>query len=273
VALERAAALQRKWKVKRGQVWQIGAHRLMCGDALDKNDVAQLMMGRRAEICFSSPPYNIGGNTVRTPYAQGDVGSPYLEEADDLGEVAYFELLKGFTENALKHVDYCLVNIQSLAANKRAIIDYQAHFRDRFADVAIWHKTNFPPAMAERVMSAAFEFVLIFASKTKPSRAITTGDVFRGTVSNVVMLANNAGNEFAELHGAAFSVEFCQHFVETFSAASVLDLFVGTGTTLVVAEHLGRVGFGMDKEPTYCALTLERMRATFPKLKIGKVRP
>jgi hypothetical protein len=101
-------------------------------------------------------------------------------------------LLTKFTENALQFNQYAFVNIQSLAGNKVSLIDYVYYFKNRFADVAIWHKTNQQPAMAEKVMNSSFEYIYIFSSDENPTRAIKTGN-FRGTFSNVFM------SHFAEL--------------------------------------------------------------------------
>ena len=58
--VDKAAELQKKWNVARGDVWEIGRHRLMCGDSTSAEDVQTLMQGERAAITFTSPPYNAG---------------------------------------------------------------------------------------------------------------------------------------------------------------------------------------------------------------------
>jgi hypothetical protein len=55
--IDQAAELQKKWKTKRGQIWQIGRHRLMCGDSASAPDVAALMNGKIAKLCATDPPY------------------------------------------------------------------------------------------------------------------------------------------------------------------------------------------------------------------------
>lgn len=55
--IDQAAELQKKWKTRRGQIWQIGHHRLMCGNSASASDVAALMDGKVAKLCATDPPY------------------------------------------------------------------------------------------------------------------------------------------------------------------------------------------------------------------------
>ena len=67
--LDRAAELQATWQVARGDLWQCGAHRVLCGDATCAEDVARVMGGERAALCVTSPPYGVGKD-----YESGGVG-------------------------------------------------------------------------------------------------------------------------------------------------------------------------------------------------------
>jgi len=58
--IDKAEELREKWGVELGQVWEIGEHRLVCGDCTDAAVVAAVMRGERAQLCFTSPPYNAG---------------------------------------------------------------------------------------------------------------------------------------------------------------------------------------------------------------------
>ncbi|MGB9402874.1 MAG: hypothetical protein WCA98_05000 [Candidatus Acidiferrales bacterium] len=65
--LDRAAELQKKWKTKRGQIWRIGNHRLMCGDSASASDVAALMGGKVAKLCATDPPYLVSYDAKNHP--------------------------------------------------------------------------------------------------------------------------------------------------------------------------------------------------------------
>jgi DNA modification methylase len=268
---DRAAELLEKWGVQPGDLWQIGEHRLICGDCTDAATVARVMGGEKADIAFTSPPYNLGKNieiSNRSESMKGK-GSVYDGNQDDLGGGEYLGLLSGFTRIALHNSSYVLVNVQQLAGNKVAVIEYLYEMKDYFADVAIWHKTNQQPAMAENVMNSTFEYIFFFSSEVGPTRAIKTAN-FRGTFDNLYSSTINV-NEFADVHGAAFPLKFAEHFIGAFCQSVCYEPFSGTGTTLVACENLGRKCRAVEISPAYVAVALERMSQAHPHLAIVRL--
>ena len=242
-------------KAKFGQIYQLGRHRLMCGDSTDKAMVEKLMDGKIADIGFTSPPYNVGKNSSLSANTHM-TKSKYLNSDDDL--VDYDELLFNSTENGINSTRWSFVNIQMLAENKIVFCRWLNEFATQLCDINIWYKTNTAPAMAERVMNSQFEFVVIFG-KENNSRAIGTKQ-FRGTVSNVFQCSPQRKNEFAEIHSATFSLDFVSHYINEFTNKddSVLDLFGGTGTTLIACEQLNRDCFMMELDPRYVDVIIDR---------------
>ena len=242
-------------KVKAGEVWQLGDHRLMCGDSTDADAVAKLMNGERADIAFTSPPYNAGDSEMLTNNSHMTT-SKYQNSDDNLSN--YDELLFKSTQNNIDFAKYAFINIQMLAGNKLVFCDYMGKFKQCLCDILIWNKNNPQPAMARRVMNSQFEFVLIF-SKDKPTRAVGTRD-FRGDVPNVLNMSAQGNNEFSAIHAATFSVPFAGYFVSTFSNEGeiVLDSFGGTGTTMIACEQLGRKCRMMELDPHYCTVIIAR---------------
>lgn len=145
-----------------------------------------------------------------------------------------------------------------LAGNKIQFCEFVEKFKNQLCDIAIWNKTNSQPAMAHRVMNSQFEFIFIF-SKDNQSRAVGTKE-FRGTVSNVFTCPPVHNNEFSSIHAATFSVDFVSYFLTTFSndGEAVLDLFGGTGTTLIASEQLNRKCYMMEIDPHYCDVIIAR---------------
>jgi DNA modification methylase len=261
--VDRAAELLEKWQVKTGDLWQIGGHRLICGDCTDKAVVERVMDGERADIAFTSPPYNVAENATLSPHQAG--GSKYLADNDNKTDAEYLQFLTDYILHTLEYSEYSFVNIQSLANNKIVLIDLLSKLKDFYADTLIWDKMNAQPAMAKNVLNSQFEYVHAFSNKG--TRSIGTKE-FRGTISNVVQVHKKA-SEVKE-HNATFSIEFASFFVDSFSTTSVFDGFSGSGTTLVACENLSRRCRAIEISPAYVAVALERMSVAFPALEIKK---
>ena len=65
--IDQAAELQKKWKTKRGRIWEIGQHRLMCGDSGSASDITALMAGKTAKLCATDPPYLVSYDAKNHP--------------------------------------------------------------------------------------------------------------------------------------------------------------------------------------------------------------
>ena len=235
-------------KTKEGDVWILGKHRLMCGSSTDLGAVEKLMNGEKADIVFTSPPYNVG----KTPNGNDN---KYIGYQDNQTDQDYLELLVDFTNNGLMFADYVFCNVQSVSGNKLALIDYLYKMKEVFADTMIWDKETAEPAMARRVMNSRFEYIYIFSKEA--NRAVGKKD-FRGTVPNIFSLNSRAGKEFAKIHKATFRVELPEYFIETFCESSIIDLFGGTGTTMIAAEKKGVKSYLMELDPRYCDVIVKR---------------
>ena len=246
-----------------GDLIEIGEHRLLCGDSTDSDAVAKLMNGDKAEIAFTSPPYNAG--TTPTEVKMGK-SSKYANDDDDKSEQDYLKLLVDFTNNTLLFCDYSFINIQSLSGNKIALIDFLYEMKSYYADTMIWQKGNAQPAMANNVLNSQFEYVHCFSHKA--NRSIGTKQ-FRGTISNVIEISKQTKNKVKE-HNATFPVDFANFFISNFCENSIIDLFCGSGTTMIVAHQLKRKCYGMELDPKYCQVIVDRMKKLDPSLVILK---
>lgn len=239
-------------RCKRGDIWQLGEHRLMCGDSTNAADIEKLMCGNKADIAFYSPPYNAGfGKNITKDNGR----SKYTNGSDDNMSVDdYRDFLNSVIDNGTNFAQYNFCNIQMLANNKKALIGALYTHIDTLADIMIWDKKHSQPQLAENVMNSQFEFILIFSEKG--NRNIGTKK-FHGTLPNIISITPKK-NEYASEHNAVFSVEFASYFVQNFSTKSVLDLFGGTGTTLIACEQLNRKCYMCEIDPHYCDIILTR---------------
>ena len=249
-----------------GDLIEIGEHRLLCGDSTNADDVAKLMNGHKADIAFQSPPYNAGNN--RLGGNKNKVDSKYANSNDDNAD-EWYELVCASSVLAVQHSMFAFINVQQLAGNKFRFIDFLHTVKEWFVDEMIWYKGEGNPALAPGVLNSRFEKIIILKNEKFPSRSISTVK-FRGTISNVYQGPQQTNNEYSAHHAATFPVHLPSHFISSFTMQSVLDLFIGTGTTMVAAHQLNRKCYGMEIEPKYCQIIIDRMRNLDPNLVIKK---
>lgn len=113
------------------------------------------------------------------------------------------------------------------------------------------------------------EHILIYRNEDCPKRTITTGN-FHGTISNFYEGNGQTKNEFSGIHAATFPIHLPEFVINNFSKKSVLDVFMGTGTTMVASHQLNRKCYGMELDPKYCQVIIDRMRKLDPDLVIKK---
>ena len=243
---------------KPGDIWILGKHRLMCGDSTSVDAVEKLIDGTEIDFLFTSPPYNAGdseklsGNTHTTD-------NKYATYQDNKTQDDYLAFLRSFT-NAWMWVSKCLaINIQQLAGNKIAFLEYLHSYRNNLIDIAIWDKKHGAPQIAKNVMSNRFEYIIFLSQCENPSRAIPTAN-FQGTVQNVYDGSPNRNNEFSNVHAATFPVDFPEWAINSFTKPKSIvgDCFGGTGTTLIACEKTGRTCRMMELDPKYCDVIVKR---------------
>lgn len=232
---------------KLGEVYQLGRHRLMCGDSTKIENVEKLMDGKKADISFTSPPYNAGEN-IR--------GNFYENDGDNKSDEEYTSFLVITTLNALEYCKYNFVNLGLLESNKHSLIDFQSKMRDYVKDILVWNKSIAPPHINPGTFSTKWEYVFAF-SKDSKSRGFPCS--WQGLYPNVIETENNSGNEYANEHRAGFPVAFPLWIINKMEfAKSVIDLFMGTGTTLIACEQTNRICYGMELDPKYCDVIRKR---------------
>lgn len=245
-------------KVKAGEVWQLGEHRLMCGDSTDADAVAKLMNGERADIAFTSPPYGVNDGSLREHKVAGQSSHAddnfYLEHDDNMS--TWPDLIEKTWQNMNDNSDQQFINIQMLRDNKRELVRWCARHADNLCDILIWDKNRAAPQMRPNIVNNTFEFIYVFGEKDA-TRVLKYGN-FRGNVSAIVRV-DVGQNEYADIHKAVFPVALPAEILNiNGNAKSVLDLFGGTGTTMIAAEQLGRKCFMMELDPHYCTVIIAR---------------
>jgi DNA modification methylase len=187
-----------------------------------------------------------------------EVKSKYQNFDDNLEN--YLEFLIQFTNGCLENTEYTFVDIQQLANNKIDFIDYLHHFKLNFCDRIIWNKEQAAPAMAINITNSQFEDIIIFRSEPNPTRTITSGKIFHGTISNVYNGKPQKNNDIADILKATFPLHLPLFIIQNFSLENdiILDPFLGSGSTLIACEQTKRICYGMEIDPAYIDVIIER---------------
>ena len=243
---------------QKGDVFVLGEHRLMCGDSTDADAVARLMNGERADIAFTSPPYGVNDGSIRKPQEKGksDHEAKNFYKTFEDNQDVWPRLIEETWQRMHEHTDQQFVNIQMLADNKRELTRWCARHADNLVDMMIWDKGHTAPQMQSNIVNNNFEFIYVFGDD-KASRVIKHGN-FHGNYGAIVRVGVGQ-NEYADIHKAVFPVALPAEILNiNGNAKSVLDLFGGTGTTMIAAEQLGRKCYMMELDPHYCDVIISR---------------
>jgi len=237
--------------VKRGQVWKLGEHRLMCGDSTSNEDVKKLMAGEKVDITFTSPPYNAGC------FGFQDGKDKYGKKADDKTQLEYFKFLVTFTDIALEVSSYVFFNNQFLSGNIEALAKFIGHYAPYLKDVFPWIKNTAPPNVNPGVFTNRFEVILCL-EKDKKKKGFPVA--WQGKYHNVIDGSTAAkDNVAADSHSATMPLYVPDFFLERLPfVKSIYEPFGGTGTTLIAAEVRQAKCFAMEMDEHYCSVIIER---------------
>jgi DNA modification methylase len=256
--IDKAEELRVKWGVETGQLWQLGDHRILCGDSTNAEDVARVMGGEKADICFTSPPYALGKSVALSGNkSMAAKGNAYDEHGDD--SESWGDLMNRWWEQSLMAVSTVwIINVQPLAGNKRDLIHWIANRSNRIIDIITWDKGHAQPPMAPGVLASRYEWILALG-KDKSSRAFPMS-TWRGTIQSVYQGPPQRSNEHSQIHAATMPTHLPTWVVGTLcdQTKSVYEPFCGTGTTIIACEQLGRKCRAIEISPGYVAVAIQR---------------
>lgn len=251
---------------KKGDIWKLGNHRLMCGSSTDSDNMAKLMDGAKADITFTSPPYNMMASNISHAFKSDKVedtygieDGTYQEFNDNLSNDDYAKLLNDALDNCLAHSDEVLFNIGILKGSKIGILDMLYKHSKQFADLLVWNKnTCMPLCLPTQIHLLNHICEPIFCFNHAGDRTFSHSQWKLGMMHNRIDTKNAAGNEYSKIHHATFPVELPFFILQNFCKDSVLEPFGGTGTTMIAAEQLNRKCFMMELDPHYCDVIIAR---------------
>lgn len=247
-----------------GDIWRIGPHRLICGDATRAETYAALLGEEKAAMVFTDPPYNVPisghvsglGNVRHREFAMASGEMSSTEFTDFLTDV--FGHLAAFSVDGAIHfqcMDWRHIG-EMLAAGDAAYAELK--------NLCVWAKTNGGMGSLYR---SAHELVFVFKSGTAPhvnNVELGRHGRYRTNVWTYAG-ANSFGasrDEDLAMHPTVKPVAMVADAILDCSRRKdvVLDAFAGSGTTLVAAHRTGRRGYGIEIDPAYCDVIIHRMR-------------
>jgi len=242
-----------------GDIWVLGRHRIIGGDATNPDHWDALNI-EDGVVVFSSPPYNLGDSIkLSGNSALNKKDSAYEMYKDSASESEYINLIEGAMSCGITHCDVIAFNLQPLAGSKRPLMKLMADHASSLIDIITWDKGHAAPPMAKGVMASRYEWIFLFSNKDDASRAVPYAS-WRGKWSNVYQAPPQRNNEFSKIHGATFPVHLPEFAIGDLMNRSrgVVDCFCGTGTTIIAAEKLGKIGYGIEIDPKYCDVIIKR---------------
>jgi len=256
--IDRATELQKKWGTELGQLWQIGDHRLICGDCTDRAIVGQLMEGLKATCIFSDPPYGVGvGQKNRMLNAVQKAGRRLEDiEGDTLNEKDLHDLLLLAYQitRELVMADDCAYFVCAPQGGSLGLMMMMMMMEAGLPvrHVLIWIKNAPTFSLGRLDYDYQHEPILFGWKKTHKRRK---AGAFHASVWPVDK--PRASPE----HSTMKPVELPANAIwnHTDQGDIVYDNFLGSGTTFVACEQLGRKGRGIEINPAYVAVTLERL--------------
>ena len=252
-----------------GDLFEIGEHRLLCGDSTDSDQVAKLMNGQKADMVFTDPPYRVSfqGQRISNTTKDGVVihghkgaNTKHDEiENDSLSEDDFKDFMSAVLSNLFLFNNgawYICFAYSELHLLLNSLIDAGYKWKN----IIIWMKNQ--AALSNMDYKSRYE-PIIYGQK---------GGNFYGErykQEDIWQFQRTLKND---LHPTMKPIPLIENALNNSSkeGMNVLDLFLGSGSTMVAAHQLKRKCYGMELDPKYCQVIIDRMKKLDPSLVIKK---
>ena len=220
---------------KLGDIWKLGNHRLMCGDSVDYEDVHKLMNNKIADLVNTDPPYGVNyQSNMRTKSEKFDV----IKNDDKILDITPMidKFSKGwvFIWTTWKVIDKWLDNTKSFGFP---------------TNMVVWHKGGGGIGDLKKTFSTDYEMALVFNRGA---------ELCGKRIGSVWKLQKDKAIKYK--HPTQKPVELSVEAIDktTNPKSIVMDLFLGSGSTLIACEKMDRICYGMELDPKYCDVIVKR---------------
>ena len=234
-------------KVKRGDIWQLGEHRIMCGDSTSSDDVEKLMNGEKADMVFTDPPYGVDYEGGHNKEKRNGIKNDKLE-GEDLSNLFKNSIITSllFTKDSSPfYIWYAsgksietFKGLSETGINVRAIICWYK-VKSGLGAFMAQYIPNYEPCIYGHKEGKSIKWYGATDEKT------------------VWELPNDNKNK---LHPTQKPIALGERALKNSSTRNniILDIFLGSGSTLIAAEKLKRKCYGMELDEKYCDVIIER---------------
>lgn len=229
-----------------GDLFEIGEHRLLCGDSTDSDQVAKLMNGQKADMVFTDPPY---GYSYESNYQK-----KHKELLNDDKILDFMSNVFLYSKENIGVFIFC--GWQTITEWIEEVKKNSLELKN----IIIWKKNNWSMGDLKGAYAGQYEIIL-FAHKGR------------------IELKNGRGQDIWEFdrvppkeHPTMKPIDLIQKaLLDTTNVnENILDLFLGSGSTMVASHQLKRKCYGMELDPKYCQVIIDRMLKLDPTIKIKK---
>jgi DNA modification methylase len=242
--IDKAEELRAKWGVEAGQLWELGDHRLLCGDSTKPEDVSRLMDGQKAEMVFTDPPYALFGNSTGVhgiaddkmvrPFFR-DIGRASMEWVENFGHV--YLCCDWHTASVIQSV----IGEVGLTAK----------------NLCVWDKGD---GGIGANYQQCYELIWFFTNSPRAKGTMARKEAGEKTVNGVPNIWRFPRVQKDRIHNAEKPVGMVSVPITNGSKQGniVLDFFSGSGTVLIACEQLGRKCRAIEISPAYVAVAIQR---------------
>ena len=239
-------------KCKKGEIWQLGRHRLMCGDSTDGGDVALLMNGEKADLLFTDPPYNVNIEQKKKKILHCNEYNKIENDnlPPDQFKIFLDDIFKNAHNSLKETASYYVFSCQGGDSEMMMMMMMMRENGIPCRHQIIWVKDA--PVFSMGRLDYDYKHEPILYGWVKRHTFYRKGEQDK-SVWTYTRTAN-------KLHPTMKPVELIANALKnsTIENNIVLDLFGGSGSTLIACEQLNRVCYMMELDPHYCDVIIAR---------------
>ena len=252
--------------LNRGDVFEIGRHRLIYGDATNKNDIKKLMNEKLANMIFTDPPFNMKNDSVGSIASNSD----FIMAGGELTETEFTNFLKIISSNLYdfsneNSIHYICINWKNIEALITATKNY-----DKYKSMIVWNKGCGGLGGFYR---SQYELIFVFQ---KGKGQCVHNFTFKDYRTNIWLYSGQSVFGFDKkqgierVHPTMKPVKLVADAIKDCSNENdiILDVFGGSGTTMVASHCNNRICYMAELDEKYCNVIIRRMLILDNKLKI-----